>query len=126
MGRNANHYNLTRFFLPIKAAIALVKKTWRPSVIVTDQDIGRTISSQTTAAKEFKPDDNVLKVNKTEHLVHLSRNLSLMFFFQSMTKIIKRLEQAGPSLGLKIRGARSTVVGTICSPWHTTVFETKM
>ena len=80
MGRNANHYNLTRFFLPIKAAIALVKKTWRPSVIVTDQDIGRTISSQTTAAKEFKPDDNVLKVNKTEHLVHLSRNLPLLFF----------------------------------------------
>ena len=63
----------------MKAAIALVKKTCRPSVIVTDQDIGRTISSQTTAAKEFKPDDNVLKVNKTEHLVHLSRNLSISF-----------------------------------------------
>ena len=36
--------------------------TCRPSVIVTDQDIDFTKSSQITAAKEFNPDDMVLKL----------------------------------------------------------------
>ena len=50
----------------MKAAMALVRKTCRPSVIVTDQDIGFTRSSQTTAANEFNPDDIVLDDEKKE------------------------------------------------------------
>ena len=50
----------------MKAAIILVRKTCRPSVIVTDQDIGFTKSSQTTAANEFNPDDIVLDDEKKE------------------------------------------------------------
>ena len=46
---------------PMKVAIALVRKTWRPSLILTEHEQGLTRSSQTTAAKEFNPDDKVLK-----------------------------------------------------------------
>ena len=54
----------------MKAAIALVRKTCRPSVIVTDQDIGFTKSSQTTAANEFNPDDIVLDDEKKRNIFH--------------------------------------------------------
>ena len=45
---------------PMNAAMDRLKKTCLPSVMVTDQGIGRTKSSQTTAANELSPDDRVL------------------------------------------------------------------
>ena len=45
---------------PIKKAMIRLKNTCLPSVMVTDQDMGLTRSSQTTAAKEFSPEERVL------------------------------------------------------------------